>query len=248
MLIVIVALAALVALPAFLLRGRRGDWQGFTIFVGKGLLVLTSLLFIGHVRRAMNDSPPTLLESLKAGRLTIDRFLRAERAAAPAMFDQRLLMKYESGLRVSLPGVSNVALAEVTDADAWMRAHMTYGAAPDGPKKSVRTTGHVVIYYHPAGMVVLGSVCSADDNICQPVAGLLTAAEQALRRRLTSSDLDGVLPESEACSTEATRLPNTDQYLDVRHCAYGSAIHLTLTRLGSAATIESLVAERTARQ
>lgn len=196
----------------------------------------------------MNHPPPTLVESLKAGRLTIDRFLRAERAAAPAMFDQRLLMRHDSALRASHPGLSNVALAEVTEADAWMRAHMTYGAASDVQEKSVRTTGHIVIYYHSAGMAVLGAVCSADDNACQPLAGLLTAAEQALRRRLGSSALDGVLPESEACSTEAIRLPNTDQYSDVRFCAYGSAIQLTLTRLGSAATIESLVAERAARQ
>ena len=246
-LFVFVVFAAMVVLPAFLLRGRRGDWQGFTVWVGKGLLILTSLVLVGHVRRAMNDSPPALVESLKAGRLTIDRFLRAERAAAPAMFDQRLLMRHESALRASVPGLSNVALVEVTDSDAWIRAHMTYAAAPDVQEKSVRTTGHIVIYYHSAGMAALGAVCSADDSDCQPFASLLTTAEQALRGRLGSSDLVGVLPESEACSTEAAPLPNTDRYSDVHVCAYGSGIQLTLTRLGTAATIESLVAERTVR-
>jgi hypothetical protein len=248
MLLVIVGLAAVIALPAFLLRGRRGDWRGFTVWLGKGLLVLTSLVLVGQIRRAMNDSPPTLVESLKDGRLTIDRFLRAERAAAPGMFDQRFLMRHDSALRASLPGLSNVALAEVTDSDAWMRAHMTYAAAPDEQEKSARTTGHIVVYYHPAGMAVLGAVCSADDSDCPLLAGLLTAAEQALRGRLGSSDLEGVLPKSKTCSTEAVQLPNTERYSDVRICAYGSALQLTLTRLGSAATIESLVAERTARQ
>jgi hypothetical protein len=248
MLLVIAVLAAVVALPAFLLRGRRGDWRGFTVWVGKGLLILTSLLLVGHVRRAMSDSPPTLVESLQAGRLTIDRFLRAERAAAPALFDQRLLTRHENALRASLPGLSNVALAEVNEADAWMRAHMTYAAASAVQDKSARTTGHIVIYYHSAGMAVLGAVCSADANDCQPLADLLTAAERTLRGRLGSSDLVAVLPESEACSTEAVQLPNTGRYSDVRICAYGSGVQLTLTRLGSAATIESLVAERTAHQ
>ncbi len=246
MLVVTVVLAAVVALPAFLLRGRRGDWRGFTVWLGKGLLILTSLVLVGHVRRAMSDSPPTLVESLKAGRLSIERFLRAERAAAPAMFDRRFLMGHESALRASLPGLSNVALAEVTDSDAWMRAHLTYAALPEAQEKSVRTTGHIVIYYHPAGMAVLGAVCSAADNACKPLAGLLTAAEQALRARLDSSDLEGVLPESKACSTEAVQLRNTDHQSEVRVCAYGSDLQLTLTRLGSGATIESLVAERTA--
>jgi hypothetical protein len=186
------------------------------------------------------------LDHQVALKFLIDRFLRAERAAAPALFDQRLLMKHQGTLRASLPGLSNVALAEVTDADAWMRAHITYDAAPDVQEKSVRTTGQLVIYYHSSGMAVLGAVCSADDNACQRLGGLLTDAEQALRRRLGSSDLGGVLSESD-CSTEAIQLPNIDQYSDVRVCAYGSGIRLTLTRLGSAATIESLVAERRAR-
>jgi hypothetical protein len=128
-----------------------------------------------------------------------------------------------------------------------MRAHITYASTPDVEEKSVRTTGHIVIYYHPSGMAVLGAVCSADST-CQPLAGLLSAAEQALRGRLGSSDLEGVLPESKACSIEAVELPNTDHHSEVRVCAYGSDVQLTLTRLGAAATIESLVAERAAHR
>jgi hypothetical protein len=65
--IMIVALAGILAVPAFLLRGIRGDWSGFTRWIGKGLLVLTGLLLAGNVRRAMSEPPRDLLPCRRHG-------------------------------------------------------------------------------------------------------------------------------------------------------------------------------------
>ena len=241
-----VFLVALVALPALLFRGLRGDWRGFTVWLGKGLLVLTGLTLVGHVRRATNDEPSGLLGSLKNGRVTIDRFLRAERAVSPAVFDQALLRRHERGLRESVTDrkLSNVSLVDVTEGDGWIRAHMTYGAAYDESGLGVNIKGHIVLYYHSRGSAIVGGECVLPAG-CQRAESLVAKAEMALRRQLHAPDLDGVLPDSEACSTDSVTVPAATTQLQVRRCAYEEDLQLTFTRFDAPTTVASLIAERT---
>src|SRR5688500_13748946 len=83
-----VVLAASVAL-AF--RGTRGDWKGFTIWCGKIWLALALLFVFARIGEVSQDQPSSLIAALAGRQITIDRFVRAERAAAPGLFDQRLL-------------------------------------------------------------------------------------------------------------------------------------------------------------
>lgn len=245
--IAIALLSAAIALPALLFRGIRGDWKGFTVWCGRGLVIVSCLLVLGHIRRAMQDRPPSLVESLRTGEVTIDRFLRAERAAAPAMFDLRMLRQQERGLRESLPesGFSNISLVEVTDGSGWLRSHIAYDGSLKLQGRFHISRGHFVLYYHRAGMASIGTVCSQVEEGCKGVERLLTAAEKALRARLGSGDLDGVLPENAACSTETIQVAHTNRHSQVRSCLYEPGILLTFARVDAATTIAALVEERT---
>jgi len=240
-------LAIVLAVPAYALRGRRGDWRGFTIWCGKGLLVATSLLIVGQFSRVRHEQPSGLVRSLQEGRLTIPAFLRAERATAPATFDRRLVDAQGRALRELALDVSGLALSGITENDRWIRAHMTYRIAPSAENGDVGLNGHLILYYHPAGMAALGAVCSDERTSCARLEGLLANSEQSLRLRLGAADLDGVLPESEQCSVEAVQLPDIDQGQTVRVCPYDPGVQLTLTRVDATATIAGLVAERIGR-
>jgi hypothetical protein len=86
--------------------------------------------------------------------------------------------------------------------------------------------------------------CSGSKNDCQQVDGLLASAERALRGRLGSSDLEGVLPESETCTTDVTGQADPDRQSAVRACESGANVELKFFRVAANPTIESLVAER----
>jgi hypothetical protein len=236
----------LAALPALLFRGVHGDWKGFMLFYGRGLIALALVLASGVVHRGLTEPPSSLLESLRNGQITIDRFVRAERAAAPGMFDQRLLATHERALRQSFPDgtFSDVSLVRVTDGAGWLRAHMTYQALLNVHGESVSTSGQMVVYYHRTGAAVIGAACTADERECRQIEPLLAAAEHSLRTRFDAGDLDGVLPASRECSVETIAVPNSEQESRVRACVYAPGIQLTLTRLDGAATIASLLAAR----
>ena len=239
-------LAAAVAL-AF--RGFRGDWRGFTIWCGRIWLALAVLFVASRVRDFPGDRPSTLIAALDEGQITIDRFVRAERAAAPGLFDQRLLRKNERALRESFPDgkFANVSVAEVTDGPDWMRVRMTYEGTFNVRGASVNSAAQIVIYYHRAGMAVITAACTTAPRDCAQIEPLLAAAETSLRARFAASDLDGVLPESSQCSVQALDLPNSDEQSRVRACVYAPGIQLTLTRVDADATIRSLIAERAAQ-
>jgi hypothetical protein len=238
--------AVLAALPALLFRGVYGDWKGFMLWYGRGLIALALVVASGVVHRGLTEPPSSLLESLRGGQTTIDRFVRAERAAAPGMFDQRLLATHERALRQSFPDgrFSDVSLLSVTDGAGWLRAHMTYQALLTVQGEPVSTRGQMVVYYHRAGTAVIAAACTADERDCRQIEPLLAAAERSLRTRFDAADLDGVLPGSRECSVETVAVPNSEHESQVRACVYAPGIQLTLTRLDGAATIASLVAER----
>jgi hypothetical protein len=240
--------SVLAMVPALLFRGVRGDWEGFMLWYGRGLIVLALVLASGVVHRGLSEPPSSLLESLRNRQIAIDRFVRAERAAAPGMFDQRLLASHERALRQSFPDgtFSDVSLVRVTDGAGWLRAHMTYQALLNVQGASVSTRGQMVLYYHRAGTAVIGAACTADERDCRRIDPLLAAAEQSLRTRFEAADLDGVLPASRECSVETIAVPNSEQESQVRACVYAPGIQLTLTRLDRTETIASLLAERAA--
>ena len=95
-----VVLAAGVAL---VFKGIRGYWRGFTIWCGKIWLALAVLFVFARIREVSQDQPSSLIAALDDRQITIDRFVRAERAAAPGLFDQRLLRNNERALRESFP-------------------------------------------------------------------------------------------------------------------------------------------------
>ena len=241
-----VFVVAIAALPGLLFRGIRGDWRGFTVWLGKGLLVLAALLVVGQIRRALSEKPSGLLESLRAGRVTIDRFVRAERAGAPGVFDLALRRRHERGLQQSLGDarVSDVSLVGVSDGDGWMRAHMTYNAVFDPNGAAVATKGQIVLYYHSGGAAIIGGVCIVAEG-CTGTDSVVAEADQALQRQLKSADLDGILPEAGICSIEPMALPNTTRGGQMMRCEYERGVELTFARLDAQTTVESLIAERT---
>ena len=214
--------------------------------LARSLIVLAIVVAIGLAGQQWRDRPPALVESLRAGQITIDRFVRAERAAAPGMFERRLLTNNERALRQSFPNstFSNVSLDGVTDGPGWLRAHITYQGLLSVQGEPVKTRGQIVIYYHPAGTAVIGAACTADDERCDAIEPLLATAERSLRGRFDAANLDGVLPKSGDCSVETIAVPGGEQESQVVACVYAPGIQLTLTRLDAAATIESLIAER----
>ena len=235
--------AVVIAAPAFLFRGRRGDWKGFTVWCGKGLLVLTSVLILGHVRRAM-ENPDRGLEPLKDGRVSIPAFLRGERAAAPMMFDHRLVKGLERGMGAFAGAtVSNMTLVSVTDEPKWLRTHVSYDSVFKSEGESIPARGHIVLYYHLTGTAVLGAVCLAADRKCAGMDKLLSEADTSVKSRLGSTEIEGILPESALCSAEPIDRPDGKRSL-VQTCEYEPDLHLTFMRFDAAATIESLVAER----
>src|SRR5215203_3691902 len=77
-----VVLAASIALG---FRGIRGDWRGVILWCGKIWLALAVLFVVARVSDLSQERPSPLIASLRARQITIDRFVRAERAAAPGM-------------------------------------------------------------------------------------------------------------------------------------------------------------------
>lgn len=83
------------AAPAYLARGRRGDWNGFVQWLTKGAAVLLALVSLGIVRQQMRDvrdgveRPETRhsLDDVKAGRVELHTFLSEVRNANPIDFD-----------------------------------------------------------------------------------------------------------------------------------------------------------------
>ena len=140
--------------------------------------------------------------------------------------------------------LSDLSLVGVTDGDGWMRVHMTYDAVFDPVGAAIATKGHIVLYYHSRGSAIVGGVCVVTEG-CTSADALVATADQALRRRLNSEDLDHILPESADCSTEPVKVPNTTRETQLRTCAYDQGIQLTFTRLDGPTTVESLIAERT---
>jgi hypothetical protein len=231
---------------ALVFRGVRGDWRAFTIWCGKMWLVLAVLFLASGVRDLGGDRPPALIAALASRQITIDRFVRAERAAASGLFDLRLLRNNERALRESFPDgeFANVSIAGVTDGPDWMRVHMTYQGTFKVQGRPVRSAAQIVLYYHRAGMAVITAACTAPPRDCRQIEPLLSTAEQSLRARFAASDLDGVLPKSRQCSVETLELPNSDEDSQVRACVYAPGIQLTLTRVDADETIRSLIAER----
>jgi hypothetical protein len=239
----------LAAAVALVFRGFRGDWRGFTIWCGRIWLALAALFVASRVRDFPGERPSTLIAALGEGQITIDRFVRAERAAAPGLFDERLLRNNERALRESFPDgkFANVSVAEVTDGPDWMRVRMTYQGTFNVRGASVNSAAQIVLYYHRAGMAVITAACTTAPRDCAQIEPLLAAAETSLRARFAAPDLDGVLPESRQCSVQALDLPNSDEQSRVRACVYAPGIQLTLTRVDADATIRSLIAERAAQ-
>ena len=239
----------LAATAALVFRGFRGDWRGFTIWCGKIWLALAVLFVASRLRDLPGDRPSALIAALGERQITIDRFVRAERAAAPGLFDQRLLRNNERALRESFPDgeFENVSIADVTDGPDWMRVHMTYQGTFKVQGESVTSAAQIVLYYHRVGMVVITAACTTQPRDCAQIEPLLATAETSLRARFAASDLDGVLPESRKCSIETLDLPNSDEDSRVRACVYAPGIQLTLTRVDADTTIRSLIAERAAQ-
>lgn len=234
-----------VALPGLLLRGTRGDWKGVVLWLGKGQIVVAAL-FVAAYFRDIEKSPSSLITALRAGRITIDRFVRAERAAAPGMFDQRLLRNNERGLRESLPDgtISGLSVDSVTEGQDWMRVHMTYQGVFTVQGESVTSAAQIVMYYHRAGTAVIAAACTTEPRDCAQIEPLLAAAERSLRTRFAATDLEGVLPASRQCSVETVDLPNRQTESRLLACVYSPGIQLTLSRVDADATIRSLIAER----
>ena len=224
----------------------KSRWRAVRLVV----FLIVGLAIARYVRDRPRDEPAGLLQSLRNGQITIDRFVRAERAAAPAMFDRTLLESNERALQQSFPEstFSNVSVAGVTDGDGFMRAHLTYQGSLQLQGEPVATRGQMAIYYHAAGMAVIAAACTAGEKQCLKIEPLLADAEQRLRRRMAASDLDAVLPEATRCTTETLPVPNTDRRSQVRVCGYEPGLQLSLTRFDAATTIESLTAERSAVQ
>ena len=241
-----VVLAAGVAL---VFRGIRGDWRGFTIWCGKIWLALAVLFVVARIREVSQDQPSSLIAALGDRQITIDRFVRAERAAAPGLFDQRLLRNNERALRESFPDgdFANVSIADVTNGTDWMRVRMKYQGTFNVQGEQVTSAAQIVIYYHRAGMAVITAACTTRPRDCAQIEPLLAAAERSLKARFAASDLDGVLPASRRCAVETLALPNSDTESRVRACVYAPGIQLTLTRVDADATIRSLIAERAAQ-
>ena len=238
-----------VGLLALLFRGTRGDWRGFTVWCAKGLLAFAALFVIGHIRGIEQSESSSLVTALRSGQITIDRFVRAERAAAPGLFDQRLLRNNERALRESFPNgdFSDVSMVNVTDGSGWMRVHMRYrGVFTLQSGAPIHSNAEIVLYYHRGGMAVITAACTADPSHCGPVEPLLANAERSLRGRFGAPDLDGVLPASAQCSVETIRRPGSQRESRVRACLYSPGIQLTLTRFDAESTIGSLVSERAA--
>jgi hypothetical protein len=246
MFVVGVVLAVAVAL---VFRGFRGDWRGFTIWCGKLWLALAVLFIASRVRDLAGGRPAALIAALGERQITIDRFVRAERAAAPGLFDQRLLRNNERALRESFPDgeFEDVSIADVTDGPDWMRVRMTYRGTFKVQGESVTSAAQIVLYYHRAGMAVITAACTTAPRDCAQIEPLLAAAERSLRARFAAPDLDEVLPESKQCSVETLDLPNSDDDSRVRACVYAPGIQLTLTRVDADATIRLLIAERAAQ-
>jgi hypothetical protein len=241
-----VVLAASIAL---VFRGVRKDWRRVTIWCGKIWLALAALLVFAGVRDVTRERPSSLIASLRGRQITIDRFVRAERAAARGMFDRRLLRSNERALPESFPDgeFSNVSLVAVTDGPDWMRVHMKYQGIFNVQGESVSSAAQIVLYYHRSGMAVITAACTAEPRACVQIEPLLSAAERSLRVRFAATDLDGVLPASGRCSVETLALPDSDVDSQVRACVYAPGIQLTLTRVDADATIRSLLAERAAQ-
>jgi hypothetical protein len=234
-----------IALPAMLLRGTRGDWKGVVLWIGKGQLAVAAL-FVAVYFRDLQSSPSSLITALRTGRITIDRFVRAERAAAPGMFDRRLLRNNERGLRESLPDgtITGLAVDNVTEGQDWMRVHMTYQGIFTVQGESVTSAAQIVLYYHRAGTAVIAAACTTEPKDCAQIEPLLAAAERSLRARFAATDLDGVLPASRQCSVRTVDLRNRQADTRLLACVYSPGIQLTLSRVDADATIRSLIAER----
>lgn len=229
-------------------RSRHSRRSRLIRLFSAGLAVLAGIAIAGYVRDLSRQRPSRLVESLQARQITIDRFVRAERAAAPGMFDQRLLNNNRRALAQSFPDAtfSDVSLVGVSDGDGWMRALLGYQGLLTIQGESVATHGQIAIYYHPGGMAVVGAACTAEASECKKLDAVLSEAERNLRARLGAADLERVLPESAQCTTESVPVPDSDRQSQVRACVYAPGMQLSFTRFDAAATIESLVAERAA--
>lgn len=223
-------------------RLRQTSFRAIRLLV----LVLVGLLIARYVSELPRQRPSGLLQSLQARQITIDRFVRAERAAAPGMFDMRLLNNNRRALTQWFPDAtfSDVSLVGVTDGDGWMRALLGYQGLMNIQGEPVATHGQIAIYYHPGGVAVVGATCTAEASQCKKIDAGLSEAERNLRARLGAADLERVLPESAQCTTESVPVPDSDRQSQVRACVYAPGMQLSFTRFDAAATIESLVAER----
>jgi hypothetical protein len=232
------------ALPAYLLWGRRGDWRRFTVWCGKGLLVVTGLLLLSAAQRAMREAPGPngRIRALQERRLAIPAFLRAERASSPVMFERRLVETLKSAFDPWDVDASDLILSNITENDRWIRAHLTLRTPPDAEKGDPALASHMVLYYHQAGLATLSGTCSPDvPGSCPRLDRVLASAEEALRPRLAASTLDDVLPEPE-CSTEELEVPGEQERAVVRLCSYAPEVQLTFTRSDAEATIGMLTA------
>ena len=210
-----------------------------------GLAIVTAVAVAGIVLRRPPPPASALVQALRAGRITIDAFLRAERAAAPRLFDARFLTQRERGLRSSGVNVSNLELINVTDGSWWVRTRIGFAAPVPKQPDAGTARWRQVVYYHTRGAAVLGSICSQAATDCAGLNGILDTADQNLRDRVAAGDLDYVLPENGSCTTESMPVPGGSDYSRVRACYYGPGRVLTLMRLDSASTITDLLADRT---
>ena len=232
--------AGLLALPAYVFRGRKGDWRSFTIWYGKALLVLSGMSFAGYLR-TVPPRAPSLDDALTTRRITIDGYMRAQRAAAPLKFELDFVRVYERALRDSAPGASfsNIALAGIAEGHGWLRGGLTYNAVLTDDGEDVPARGTLVIYFHAKGLAVVRGLCSGADDGCEDLDTLLSAAEATLRTRLHDETVEDVLPEPGLCTTDATDADPSNQSM-IRTCVYDRGIELNFTRLEADRAISSL--------
>jgi hypothetical protein len=236
----VILFAIVLGVPAYLLRGRRGDWRGFARFCGNGLLIFAGMALAGLVLRGRPPRAPALVDSLRTGTITIDGFLRAQRAAAPRAFDLKFVGQRTRDLRASGLDPKNVELLEVTDGSWWMRTKLGFMTPLPQQPGTEPARWRQIVFYHARGAAVLVSICSKPATDCSGLDRTLDTADRNLRERVAAGDLDYVLPEDGYCTIETVNAQGVPGQARVRACNYGPGLVMTFMRLDSATTIADL--------
>ena len=229
------------AAPAYLARGRRGDWNGFVQWMTKGAAVLLALVSLGIVRQHMRDGverPETRhsLDDVKAGRVELHTFLSEVRDANPIDFDTDLV-KFAPALlqqayRSVFPDldITDVKPPKVNSSADYFRLAIQYSGAAtvEGAKQSF--TGELVAFYHVAGIAVIEGWCWQNATDCIRMSERLLQTETSIQRNLHASGAQGILPEGGECAVGASSTPDYPATAHV--CEYEKGITLSFGRRG----------------